>query len=371
MKEVHMNTTKKNLADDLRIIWSIAAKDIVDALKNKTTLTIILGISMVMLSGQALPLILKLKPIPTAYVFDAGESALITELRRDRGVGVVPLRDETRIEISLGETNQAAIGLTIPEDFDQQVQEGGQVELVGYAPHWVSSIKVDELVAVFEDRFTELAGNTVSIHIGSNNVYPKPDSGGQPFMISMTFTLATIVIGGFLVPFLIIEEKEKHTMDVLLVSPASYTQVVLGKALAGAFYCLTTAGVVIAFNLGMVVHWWFALLTVLSGALFTVSLGLLMGTLFENPNNMNMVFGLIIIILLVPVFLSEAMSSNIPQVVRSMVPWMPSVALAKLYRITLSLNVPWEISLMNLGILLGFSVVFLALVVWRIKQLDR
>jgi len=41
-----------------------------------------------------------------------------------------------------------------------------------------------------------------------------------------------------------VEEKEKHTMEALLVSPASYSQIVLGKTIAGIFYCLTAAAVV-------------------------------------------------------------------------------------------------------------------------------
>ena len=58
-----MDTSKGKLSEGLRIIWAIVVKDIVDAIKNKTTISIILGMVMVMLTGQAMPLLLKLSDV--------------------------------------------------------------------------------------------------------------------------------------------------------------------------------------------------------------------------------------------------------------------------------------------------------------------
>ena len=45
------STLRSRWNESLRIIWAIAAKDIVDAIKNKTTISVILGIGMMMLAG--------------------------------------------------------------------------------------------------------------------------------------------------------------------------------------------------------------------------------------------------------------------------------------------------------------------------------
>ena len=57
-----------------------------------------------------------------------------------------------------------------------------------------------------------------------------------------------LMMGIFLVPSLLFEEKETKTMQALLVSPASIGQVVVGKALAGAFYILVTAVMMFAIS---------------------------------------------------------------------------------------------------------------------------
>jgi hypothetical protein len=49
---------KDRLRANLRILWAIASKDITDAIQNKTTLSIMLGVGLMMLTGMALPLLL-------------------------------------------------------------------------------------------------------------------------------------------------------------------------------------------------------------------------------------------------------------------------------------------------------------------------
>jgi hypothetical protein len=140
-------------------------------------------------------------------------------------------------------------------------------------------------------------------------------------------------------------------MDSLLVSPATYSEVVVGKALAGSFYCLAALTVMFAFSFALINLWWLALLAAVCGALFTVALGLLMGTLFDNAASLNLWLGVVMMILLVPVFLEGTMGSNFPEFMRTIIPWIPSVA--------------------HLGIVVAAAVLILALVVWRVRQSDR
>ena len=56
------------LTGHLRIIWAIAAKDMVDAVKNRMTLSVIVGIGMMMLTGQAFPFLLRLSNISQVVV---------------------------------------------------------------------------------------------------------------------------------------------------------------------------------------------------------------------------------------------------------------------------------------------------------------
>ena len=53
------------------------------------------------------------------------------------------------------------------------------------------------------------------------------------FMTVMLLVLSIVGIGVFVVPSLLVEEKEKQTLKFLLVSPAGPVEVVAGKALVG------------------------------------------------------------------------------------------------------------------------------------------
>ena len=366
-----MNTITHKFSDSLRIIWAIAAKDIVDAIKNKTTISIIVGVAFLMLSGQALPLLLKLKNIPTAIVYDAGKSGLVAELKKSDDLRLHAARSQQEMQEAVGESSGPLLGLTIPVDFDQTLETDASVELDGYFVHWVSPADAAEVEVFFEEKLTELAGQPVRINTKGHAAYPVPDGGGQPFMVAMSLVTAILTICGAIVPFLMIEEKETHTLDALLVSPASIGQVVTGKALAGTFYGLTAAGVVFAFNLRMVTHWEVAVLAALCGTLFAVAVGLLLGSLFDNPGSMNLWFGAALLVLLMPMFLVNTLGSSAPAIVRTIMPWIPSVLLSKVVLISFSGSVPWGQVLTNLGVILGCAALLLVLVAWRVRRSDR
>ncbi|UCF61017.1 MAG: ABC transporter permease [Anaerolineaceae bacterium] len=357
--------------ESVRIIWAIAAKDIVDAIKNKTTISIMLGIGMVMLSSQALPFLLRIKPTPTAVIYDVGASGLIDELAKMKDLRLREVTSQGMMEKILTESSETQLGLVFPADLRQNVQTEGQMDIDGFAAYWAKSSDVIKLVEFFEGQLGELVGVPVHIDYTDNRVYPNPDSDGQLTMISLTLVLAINIIGVFLVPYLMLEEKEKHTMEALLVSPASYGQMVVGKAIAGSFYCLTAAAVVFALNLSMFNQWGIAFLAVICGSLFAVAVGLLLGTIFENPGTLNLWVSLVILSLLASVFLKQFVGSSWPPIVKALVAWFPTVAMSNVIQVSFSNLASLNILLPNLGIMLGAAILLLSVVVWKVRRMDR
>jgi ABC-type multidrug transport system permease subunit len=102
-----------------------------------------------------------------------------------------------------------------------------------------------------------------------------------------------------------------------------------------------------------------------------VGVGLLLGVLFEQQANMNMVMGLVLMLLMVPMLLSIVPGTNIPTAFKAALPYLPSAAMSKLFSMSFSnvLDVPGL--LFNLVVLLGFSFVLLVLVTWRVRRMDR
>jgi ABC-2 type transport system permease protein len=365
-----MDTTGRNLRHSLSITWAIAAKDIVDAVKNKTTISVILGVALLMLSSQALPLIARLSDVHRVVVYDAGASRLPGELKRNPEVDLIRASSLQDLKDILAESSGTMLGLMLPADLDQARDANQALQLDGYFAHWVSAADAAAEGAFFEAQLGALAGQPVHIELAGHTAYPAPDSAGQPLLVSISLVVVIITISGVLVPYLMVEEKETRTMDALLVSPARISQVVVGKAIAGMVYGLVAAAVVFAFNRTLVVHWEWAVLATLCGTLLAVSAGLLLGSAFDNPQNMGPWMGFLFALLLMPVFLIM-LKPGLPAFLSTAMPWLPSAALEKLFRISFSEIVPLDQALSNLAILVGSALLLLAAVVWIVRRSDR
>lgn len=188
-------------------------------------------------------------------------------------------------------------------------------------------------------------------------------------MIAAVLTLILVTTGGFLVPYLMFEEKQTHTMDALLVSPATAADITIGKALAGIAYCLTAMAVVLAFNHATVTGWGVAILTVLVGAFLAVGVGLLMGALVETAQQVGAWMIVPIAALMAPILF--AMLGNLPPILESLLPWLPTVALGDLFLLSFSGSATLGRALPELAVVLGWTLPLYAAVIWIVCHSDR
>lgn len=349
-----------------RIIGAIAAKDIVDAIRNKTFLAIIFGVVMIMVSGQVLPLLSRLSSVPSVVVVDAGRSSLTVDLKRSEDLHLRAVSAQPDMEKTVAEANSPVLGLVFPTNLDGQLASDEAITIDGYVAHWLDEAEAADLVRFFQDRLSDLAGQPVSIETGGRQLYPAPDAGGRPFMISLTLLVVVLTLCGAVVPHLMIEEKEAHTLEILLVSPANMGHIVVGKALAGSVYGLLAGAVFMVANARIVVHWDVAILALVSSVAFSVGLGLLMGSAFDNVQILGMWFFVILLILLVPLLVTGGSG-----MLRTATAWLPSVLLARAVRSSLASQVPWARVLLEIGSVWIYTLLMLALTAWRLRRLDR
>ena len=139
-------------------------------------------------------------------------------------------------------------------------------------------------------------------------------------------------------------------------------------ALTGLFYCLTAAVVVLAFNRALIANWALATLSVVAGSLFAVSVGLLMGTLFEVKQQLTL-WGLVVAnVLLVPLFLS-VLIEILPAGAARLLSWMPVAAVGHLLRVSFSASPPVGQYLPQLALVTGYTLLLLAAVTWGLRRL--
>ncbi|MGC9350102.1 MAG: ABC transporter permease [Anaerolineae bacterium] len=365
---------KTDMASDLRIIAAVALKDIGDAVRNRTTLSIMLGSAVLMLSSMALPLLIRLNAEPTAVVYDPGRTTLIRALtsREEFQLGIVDSLEE--MEEAVGSSAELRLGLVIPEGFAAASAEGDGdevLEIEGYLPHWADPAKAAELTSFFEEQLAEASWRDIEIDVTGGEVYPTPATFGQHTMIAHTLAIVVLTVGLALVPGLLIEEKESHTLEALLVSPARYGHIVLSKGITGLFYSGIAVLVIYAVNAKWFVHGWAFLLAVGLGSLFAVTVGLLLGALIENPSSVGLWTAAVLIVLMVPAFVGSLVSDAAPTAIRTAIRAIPTSGFSELITLsTLRAVEPadWIWPALHLGISIAAAAGLLG---WRVARLER
>jgi ABC-type Na+ efflux pump permease subunit len=255
------------------------------------------------------------------------------------------------------------------DDFDQLWESGEPLTIDGYVA-WTNRAKASQLKHEFEAQIEELMGRPVAVNIEGNTVYPPADSGLWLLMVTLLPVSVIFMMGISLVPALLFEEKQTKTMAALLVAPANINQVISGKALAGLFYVMVAAGVLFITNWSGVVHWQLVPLFVLGIGLFSTAVGLLLGSFFERQQDVAGLTMLLILLFIGAIFI-EMLNMEIPPLLQTMLPWVPSVGLGKIIQFVFLENVPWGEVWLNLGWVLLISAALYMAVTWKSRQLDR
>jgi len=355
----------------MRIFAALVAKDMREAINNRLLLSILLGTAFVVLNGGALPLLIQARMKPTAIVYDEGRSTILRGLAGGEQfvVGLAESRQE--MEQAISEGLGTRLGLVLPADFDARAGSGQVIELDGYTAHWADPDKVRQLTALFEEQLGLATWGTVTIDLEGHQLYPTAGAGGLIGINLLTLVIAVATLGIALVPLLLVEEKESHTFEAMLVSPARLTHIVLAKAAVGAVYCLLTLAVVALFNAAWIVHWDILLLAAALTVALVVGLGLLVGILADSPTSAAFWGGPLLLLLLASALVELWVVSGAPAIVRQVTTWLPGPLMLNLFRLSAAGEVPASQLWPYAGALAGMAAVVYLLVGWRLQRWGR
>jgi ABC-2 type transport system permease protein len=308
---------------------------------------------------------------PVLALYDAGESRLVSHLEDSLDIELIEVTSQDALEKRLGFEQFPSLGLVLPPDLDQRLSTEGNtpIELSGYVEHWVTEKDTLELQTFFEGMLTELTGKPVQIAI-TRGIYTQTD-GGQPFMVSLLLTVILTMMSITTMTHLMIEEKETRTMDALLVSPATPTLVLLGKVVAGLFYCLACTTVVLLLNSVFIVHWGLIIAACLCGAVFSASLGALMGNLLKTKQQVSLWGFLLLQPLILPVVFSVILADIAPGAVAEILRWVPTVALAEMIRLSFVAQAPFSAFVWQLVLVLASTIVLMGAGLWLTQRAEK
>ena len=306
---------------NLGIVSAITRKDLVDAIRHRYLLTALVTPLFVALLFRFLLPGGDSNNILTIVVHDAGGSGLVAELRKTSQIGVIEVASA---EATAGEVERrkAIGGLVVPVGFDADLAAKKQPELTVYVNNEKTIFEqaafrrlLDQLVRSFAKQPDPARLNWVDVAKGSSDQI-RGGTGLEQMLLPLLLILTFGMIGAFVVPLLIVEEKEKRTLDFLLSSPASLNDIIAGKALTGVVYTLLIAGLLLGLNRQHIQNWPLTLLTIVLGLLFVVGVGLVIGSLMNNTMQVNTWAGVVLIVLLAPSFPSIGITGWFDKVMR-------------------------------------------------------
>ena len=356
--------------EHLRIIGVIAGKDLIDAVRNRVLLTVLMSVAFMMLSSQVIGWIGGMKNETVIYAFDRGSSKIFRDARHSRDMLLVETRSFEDLLAKVGAAPGPALGVVFPAGFDKAAA-AGIPKIALYISNRETAASADALIAAFEQRFTRSTGLEVEGSLQEKRAFPTEDASDYPMMMGIGLVMGVMTIGLILTPYLVIDEKITHTLDALLVSPATNIHLAAGKLITGLSYCLAGSLLVIAFNWRWVVHWELMLPAVFLGALLASSVGLLIGVTVKHPTTVNMVAGLVIALLMLPLMFWPNLASMQAELWGRFASWLPSICMYRLARQSFTEAPEAASVLLNVGALATACLVVTGCLAARLRQIGN
>src|SRR5215212_1242183 len=356
---------------NMRLIAAITRKDVVDAIRNRYLLTALITPLFVALLFRVLLPGDGPRNLLTIVVHDPGNSALVAGLRNTPQMNVVNA-GSAEVTASEVEKREAIGGLAVPSNFDADVTAGKQPELTIYVNNKKSIFEQSAFRQLLDRQVQSLVKHPPPARLAWVDIDKETSEHGRgglglgqmllPLLLLMTLGM----IGAMIVPLLLVEEKEKRTLDFLLSSPASLKEIVAGKALTGVAYTLLIAGLLLFLNRQFVGNWLLTSLTILLGLVFVVSIGLFMGSLLNNIMQVNTWASSVLILLLAPSF----PSLGLPAAVETAMHLIPTYYLTEALKLSLAGSTSSRIW-GHLAVVLVSSVVAFAAATWALRRAHK
>lgn len=252
-----------------------------------------------------------LPPVEVAYFADNGSQLPAQLEQMTAGAADLEITEHANPESvrDLVVDEDADIGIVIPADFDERVVAGESPPLEIIIREQSGS-GVNYVAAALEQALTQMAGRAPPATI-QLDVIPADDDEDVTIFDNVGprqyFVLAAIIMligmnAMLVVPLILAEEAEKKTLDALVLV-ASYADVVTAKALVGLFYVSASTVLLLlltGLNIGS------PLLFAAAVTLFATSLigiGLLIGSMFSNANQVNTWAGFFLLPVIAPAFM--------------------------------------------------------------------
>jgi ABC-2 type transport system permease protein len=226
-----------------------------------------------------------LDPDPKLGIVDLGESDLTAAAQDLDGIAVTVVDEAGRLRDRV-ETHDLDAGIVLAAGFDESLRAGNAPDLDFYVSGDSLASSRIVLAVTASDLIREVAGEeppvTVAVTpIGDEDYVPIDDR-----LLPIVVYYAVVIAALFLPASSILDEREKHTLDAVLVTPTSMPEVLVGKGLLGVMMGVVLGVASLALNQAMGERPLEVTLFLLVGSVMMAELGLILGSLVKDANSL-------------------------------------------------------------------------------------
>lgn len=222
---------------------------------------------------------------PTLGIVDLGASDLTVAAHDLAGIDVVDLDDAAELRSQV-EHHDLDAGIILAPEFDRALRTGGVPDLQFYVSgDSLASNRIILAVATL-DLIREASGTSPPVAVTVTTVGDKDYVPIGDRLLPVIVFYAVVIAALFLPASSLLDEREKHTLDALLVTPTRMSEVLLGKAILGILMGVVLGFVSLALNGATGKRPLDVLVFLTMGSVMMAELGLVLGALVKDANSL-------------------------------------------------------------------------------------
>jgi ABC-2 type transport system permease protein len=218
-------------------------------------------------------------------VADEGSSAITAALQAAEGIEVAVLDDEQALRSAV-EAHDVDAGLLLPAGIDDALQAGrpATVQFFVSGESLASTRLVLGVTALEEVR--TVTGQRPPVDVVVTTVGDEEWVPVEDRLLPLIVMYAVVIAGLFLPAASLVEERERRTLDALLVTPVEMSEVLLGKGMLGVLLATLMGWVTLALNRAFGTEPLAMTLFLVVGGVMMAEAGLVLGCWAKDANTL-------------------------------------------------------------------------------------
>lgn len=256
-------------------------------------------------------------PNPRLGIVDEGRSRVTTAAEQIEGIEVTFLDEVTELR-RMVESHDLDAGMVLPPGFDAQVATGEQPDLLFFVSGESLASNRVVLAVTTIDLVRGVSGSeppvtVVVATVGDEDYVPVGDRL-LPFMVAYAVMIAAL----FVPAASLVDEREKRTIDAVLVTPTRISEVLVGKAAFAVTLAVIMGVVTLTLNAAFGGNPWAMVLFLLIGSVMMAEIGLMLGLWSKDITSLYTAVKAGGILVFLPVFF--VLFPGLPQWIPKLVP---------------------------------------------------